>query len=124
MKKIFVLILTLSILLLLTFQLYAVEIDDSCMKGEPFTHGMLFQDDRDYTITTDIGMDLRVDIIQTFEGQTGGGTVVWTTTNSGTFTFRPPVSGYYIIKVTNSSDNVRIFNIKIEEVPASKLIIF
>ena len=122
MKKISILILAISILLSLAFPLYAIEIEDSCMKGEPFTHGMLFQDDRDYAITTDLGMDLRVEIVQVLEGQIGGGTVVWTTTDSGTFTFRPPVSGYYTIKVTNSSDNVRTFNIKIEEAPASKLI--
>jgi hypothetical protein len=122
MKKISILILAISILLSFGFPLFALEIDDSCMKGEPFTHGMLFQDDRDYKITTDLGMDLRLDIVQMLEGQTGGGTVVWTTTESGSFMFRPPVSGYYIIKVTNSSDNVRTFNIKIEEETANKYI--
>lgn len=122
MKKISVSILAITILFSFTFQLHAVEIEDSCMKGEPFTQGMLFQDDRDYTIVTDLGMDLRLDIVQRLEGQTGDGTVVWTTAESGTFTFRPPVSGYHIIKVTNSSDNVRTFNIKIEERPANKYI--
>lgn len=122
MKKRAVLVLMLSIALSLSIPLFAVEIDDSCMKGEPFTKGMLLQDDRDYMIVTDLGMDLRVDIVQQLEGQTTEGKVVWTTTESGTFTFRPPLTSYHIIKVTNSSDNVRTFNIKIEEKPASKLI--
>ena len=122
MKKIYISILAIMIMLSVSIPLYAVEIDDACMKGDPFTHGMLFHDDRNYTITTDLGMDLRVDIVRMLEGQTGDGMVVWTTTDSGNFMFKPPVSGYYIIKVTSSSDNVRTFNIVIEEAPASKLI--
>ncbi|GEM_PF-3178273 len=122
MKKISISVLATAILLSFAFPLFAVEIEDACMKGEPFTHGMLLHDDRDYMITTDMGLGLTVDIVQQLEGQTGEGKVVWTTTESGTFTFRPPLTGYHIIKVTNSSDNVRTFNIKIEEKPASKLI--
>jgi hypothetical protein len=122
MKRIYISILAILIMLSVSIPLSAVEIDDACMKGEPFTYGMFFHDDRNYTITTDLGMDLRVDIVQMLEGQTGDGKVVWTTTESGNFMFRPPLSGYYTIKVTNSSDNVRTFNIRIEEAPASKLI--
>ena len=122
MKKISISILAITILLSISVLLFAVEIDDACMKGEPFTHGMLLYDDRDYSIVTDLGMNLRVDIIQQLEGKTTEGAVVWTTTESGTFTFKPPLTGYYIIKVTNSSENVRTFNIRIEEKPASKLI--
>ena len=122
MKRVSISILALTILLSISIPLYAVEIEDACMKGEPFTHGMLLQDDRDYMITTDMGLGLTVDIVQQLEGQTGEGKVVWTTAENGTFTFRPPVTGYYIIKVTNSSDNVRTFNIKIEEKPIGKYI--
>ena len=121
MKKLFISILAISILFSLAFPLYAIEIEDSCMKGEPFTYGMLFEDDKDYKITADLGMDLKLDIIQMLEGQSEG-TVVGTVTESGIFAFRPTVSGYYIFEVTNSSDNVRTFNITIEEEPASKYI--
>ncbi|MBN1574773.1 MAG: hypothetical protein JW984_16375 [Deltaproteobacteria bacterium] len=120
MKKRIVLVLMLSIVLSFSIPLFAVEIEDACMKGEPFTKGILLQDDRDYMIVTDLGMDLKVDIIQQLEGQTTEGKVVWTTTDSGSFTFRPPLTSYHIIKVTNSSDNVRTFNIRIEEKPADK----
>jgi hypothetical protein len=122
MKRIAVLVLMLSVALTLSVPLYAVEIEDACMKGEPFTYGMLLNDDRDYMIVTDLGMDLRVDIVQQLEGQTGEGRVVWSTTESGTFTFRPPLTGYHVIKVTNSSENVRTFNIGIEEKPAGRYI--
>lgn len=120
MKRMAISLLAIAIVLTFTLPLYAVEIDDSCLKGEPFTYGMLLHDDRDYTIVTDIGMNLRIDIIQQLEGQIGEGEVVWTTVDNGTHTFRPPLTGYYIIKVTNSSENVRTFNIVIEEKPADK----
>jgi hypothetical protein len=114
MRKVPLSILATVILLLLAYQIHAVEIEDSCIKGEPFSYGMLLEDDMTYTIITDLGMGLRLDIIQLLEGQKEG-KVMETITESGAFTLRPPVSGYYILEVTNSSDNVRTFNITIEK---------